>query len=91
MATTILRNEYNIHNVINYSYIENNSDDLPVHIYVKFAYQTTTATYILPGNLSIVEMVRQLQENILRDFDRNASQYELVEAGQDMPDRKSVV
>lgn len=85
MATTILRNEYNIHNVINYSYIENNSDDLPVHIYVKFAYQTTTATYILPGNLSIVEMVRQLQENILRDFDRNASQYELVEAGQDMP------
>ena len=90
MARTILRNEYNIHNVINFSYIENNfdnisNDNLPVHIYVKFTYQTTNASYILSRNLSLVEMVQRLQENILRDFGTDPTQYELVEAGQDTP------
>ena len=90
MTTTILRNEYNMRNLINYNYIENNiyninSDDLPVHIYVKFAYQTTNASYTLSRNLSLSEMVRQLQENILRDFGTDPAQYELVQAGQDTP------
>jgi hypothetical protein len=90
MANILLQNEYNIRNVINYSYIENNinninTDDLAVHIYVKFVYQTTNATYTLSRNLSLTEMVRRLQENILRDFGVAATQYELVEAGQDTP------
>ena len=90
MANILLQNEYNIRNVINYSYIENNivninSDDLPVYIYVKFAYQTTNASYTLSRNLSLSEMVRRLQENILRDFGTDPTQYELVEAGQDTP------
>lgn len=87
MAATLYQNDYNIHNIINYNIIHNNieNDDLPVYIYVKFAYQTTTATYILSRNLSLSEMIRRLQENIARDFGTDATQYELVEAGQTMP------
>lgn len=86
MARTISTNDrfHSIYNIVNSSFIINNNN-LPVHIYVKFAYQTTNATYILPRNLTLSEMVRQLQENILRDFATDASQYELVEAGQTMP------
>jgi len=87
MAATIFQNDYNIHNVINYNIIHNNIDnyDLPVHIYVKFAYQTTSATYTMSRNLSLSEMIRRLQENIARDFGTVSTQYELVEAGQDTP------
>jgi len=90
MANTILQNRYNIYNTISYNIINNNIDDisndnLPVYIYVKFAYQTITATYTLSRNLPLVEMVQRLQENILRDFGTAAAQYELVEAGQDTP------
>jgi len=90
MANTILQNRYNIYNTISYNIINNNiddisNDDLPVHIYVKFAYQTTNASYTLSRNLSLSEMVRRLQENILRDFGTDPTQYELVEAGQDTP------
>lgn len=84
-------NAYQNENVINYNIIYNNiysnieNENLPIQIYVKFAYQTTNATYELSRNLSISGMIQQLQENILRDFGTNALQYELVEAGQDMP------
>jgi hypothetical protein len=77
---------YNNYNIIYnniYSNIEN--ENLPIQIYVKFAYQTINATYELSRNLSTSGMIQQLQENILRDFGTNALQYELVEAGQDMP------
>lgn len=87
MTTTVYQNDYNIRNIISYNIIHNNieNDDLPVHIYVKLAYQTTTATYILSRNLSLAEMIRRLQENIARDFGIDETQYELVEAGQTMP------
>jgi hypothetical protein len=86
MARTILTNDrfHSIYNIISNNYIINNIN-LPVYIYVKFAYQTITATYTLSRNLSISEMVQQLQENILRDFGREPAHYELVEAGQTMP------
>jgi len=90
MTTTIFQNDYNIRNVISYNIIHNNidnisNDDLPIHIYVKFAYQTTSATYTMSRNLSLSEMIRRLQENIARDFGTVSTQYELVEAGQTMP------
>jgi hypothetical protein len=65
--------------------IENETINLPVHIYVKFAYQTTSATYILSRNLPLAQMVNKLRQNILRDFGTDPTQYELVEAGQTMP------
>ena len=95
MARTISTNDrfHSIYNIINSPYIINNNNNinninnvnLPVHIYVKFAYQTTNASYILSRTLTLSEMIQRLQENILRDFGTDASQYELVEAGQTMP------
>ena len=83
------RNENVINNHNNIIYNNNNNnienENIPVDIYVKFAYQTTNATYTLPRNLSISGMIQQLQENILRDFGTDALHYELVEAGQNMP------
>jgi len=86
MARTISTNDrfHSIYNIINNNYIINNAN-LPVYIYVKFAYQTTSATYTLSRNLSISEMVQRLQENILHDFGTPPEHYELVEAGQTMP------
>jgi len=84
-------NPYIINNIINNynelfnSNYENDNINSPVHIYVKFAYQTTSATYIMSRNLSLAQMVHQLRQNILRDFGTEYTQYELVEAGQTMP------
>jgi len=72
-------------NYIHNHFQRQNDNDPEVNIYVKIAYQTTNANYNLSRNIELSEMIRQLRENILRDFGRESSEYELVEAGQTMP------
>jgi hypothetical protein len=81
MASIVLQYQQNNDN----HFQRQNENDSLLHIYVKFAYQTTNATYILSKNLDLSEMIRQLRENILHDFGKESSEYELVETGQSMP------
>jgi hypothetical protein len=60
--------------------LQNNNNQV-VNVYVKQVYTCLTQNYELSDNLSIDEMVYQLGINILRDYQFNRNQYELVEVG----------
>jgi hypothetical protein len=61
------------------------TNELPIYIYLKFAYQTTNVTFILSRNLTLREMVQRIREKILSEFGVADTRYELVQAGQNMP------
>jgi len=63
----------------------NERNDNPVNIYVKVAYTTLTATYQMPLNISLSEMMERLKRKIEEDFGVEENMYEIVEAGQRMP------
>lgn len=64
------------------SQVNNDNNVSNVNIYVKQVYTCLTKNYEVSNNLSIDEMISQLNINILRDYRFDVNQYELVEVAQ---------